>query len=138
VQLFYFGRAAGLFLLLTIGLWAAGCADSQQPGQPSEPDSIETQDGEQGSEPSVESSSVLEVAAEHRTCSDVGDCGAVYINCSACDGGCEGVNTQFETAYSEALECEGFDGPECDYDCHPSAGLTELLCDDGLCVIRPL
>ena len=138
MQLNYFRIATGLLLVMTVGLGTAGCTDSQQPAQPFEPESVETQDGEPDSEPVVESGSVLEVAAEHRTCSNVGDCGAVYINCSACEGGCEGVNSQFETSYIEALSCDDFSGPECDYDCHPAAGLTELLCEGGLCIVRGL
>ena len=77
----------------------------------------------------------LYVPDEHRSCETVADCAAIYINCSVCGGGCTGVHATCAEAYAKLLECSGYEGPECDYDCHPTQGLTTLACVEGLCTV---
>lgn len=80
----------------------------------------------------------LSIDDEHRGCVTVDDCRAVYIDCSGCENACTGVNAAYETTYSGVLDCSAFDGPQCDYDCHPQFGLTALRCDAGKCRVETL
>lgn len=88
-------------------------------------------------DPVVHGSSV-DVDDSHRSCATVEDCVAVYTDCSSCEGACTGVNQDYELQYTAALDCSEYDGPVCDYDCHPRAGLTELKCIEGLCSVEEL
>ncbi|MEL6178182.1 MAG: hypothetical protein AAFS10_04470 [Myxococcota bacterium] len=80
----------------------------------------------------------LEVNNDHRTCTTDADCVSVYTGCGACEGECQGVMADYAQAYGEALSCENYQGPECDFDCDPSFGLTELSCQQGLCTIATI
>ena len=76
----------------------------------------------------------IEVANEHRICTQTTECVGIYVHCSNCAlENCEGVHKDQASIYENQLNCAGFEGPECDYDCHPDQGLTQVLCDDGLC-----
>jgi len=77
----------------------------------------------------------LMVPNEHRTCETADDCAAIYIECSACEGGCQGVHGTCAAAYENLLDCSGYVGPVCDFDCHPKFNLTTLQCVEGLCTV---
>ena len=102
-------------------------------------DGLACQDGEcvEASEVTVTPGEELEVNAGHQGCETVADCAAVYIGCGACEGHCGGVNASYTSLYEEALVCDNYQGPECDFDCHPDFGLTELICDNGQCALIP-
>ncbi|MBT6177308.1 MAG: hypothetical protein HOI23_08660 [Deltaproteobacteria bacterium] len=125
-----------LCVLGTAGSWF-GCA-AETNSQDSGTENAQGSSSEESDASAIAVSSNLVVDDSHRMCAEAADCRAVYIDCTNCEGGCEGVNSQFETAYEEALNCDGFSGPQCDYDCHPSFGLTQILCEEGLCVVREL
>jgi len=125
-----------LCVLWTGGSWV-GCTVEDK-SQDSKTENARGSSSEESDASAIAVSSNLVVDDSHRMCAEAADCRAVYIDCTNCEGGCEGVNSQFETAYEEALSCDEFSGPQCDYDCHPSYGLTQLLCEEGLCVVREL
>ena len=79
----------------------------------------------------------IEVNDAHRVCSQTEDCVGIYVNCSNCSlENCEGIHKDHASLYANQLDCEGFDGPECDYDCHPNQGLTEVVCENDLCQVK--
>lgn len=84
-------------------------------------------------DPIVTPGSRLEVIASHQECETVDDCAAVVIGCGLCDDDCAGVSLEHMQVYEDALTCEGFQGPECDFDCRPEFGLTRLVCIENVC-----
>ena len=74
----------------------------------------------------------------HDYCDTVDDCVAIYTGCGNCENDCAAINTDLEGAYEGLLNCEAYDGPECDFDCHPDSGLTRLTCENNRCLIRDL
>ena len=147
-----FGRTLLTALCLMVGVAACGTdseTDDSATGTASASESAnggdDTQftdggDAESPTETSdpVVSGETVTVDEAHQGCETVEDCRAVYTDCSACEGGCAGVNADFEEDYVAALECDEYSGPVCDFDCHPQSGLTELLCDEGVCIIQAL
>ncbi|MFT6399868.1 MAG: hypothetical protein ACJAYU_004638 [Bradymonadia bacterium] len=85
--------------------------------------------------PVITPGSRLEVIASHQECETDDDCAVVIVGCGMCDGDCAGVSPEHVPGYEEALTCEGFDGPECDFDCRPEFGLTRLRCIENTCGI---
>ncbi len=84
-------------------------------------------------EPVITPGTQLEVVASHQECETADDCAAVVTGCGLCDGDCAGVRPEHVAAYEEALVCDAYDGPECDFDCRPEFGLTRLVCIENVC-----
>ena len=126
-------------LLAGMTLSAPGCGVRADTNEQDAEQGEETGDGgSSGSLDTVEAGESITVHEVHQGCEAVDDCRAVYIDCSACEGACAGVHREFEDLYVAALDCGSYEGIQCDYDCHPQAGLTELHCRDGLCLIEAL
>ncbi|MBR57029.1 MAG: hypothetical protein CMH54_03110 [Myxococcales bacterium] len=131
-------RTIGCLCLLLLGWSLAGCdtggdpiaatdssEDTVAPTAPCAPDQLV----------GLDPSQTVAVSNEHRACSSVDDCVAITVGCSLCGGDCTGVQSQCGEAYQALLDCSGYSGPECDYDCRPEMGLTTLDCVDGLCTV---
>jgi len=78
----------------------------------------------------------IEVDDAHRACEETSECVGIYVHCSNCAlENCEGVHKDHASNYENLLNCAGFDGPECDWDCHPISGLTQVVCENRTCKI---
>jgi hypothetical protein len=86
----------------------------------------------------IMSSENVEINDEHRACETAEDCRGFYSGCSSCPDACGAVNEAYVEVYAGALDCSNYMGPVCDFDCHPDNGLTEVACENNLCVLNTL
>ncbi len=75
----------------------------------------------------------LRVAPEDRTCANDGECTAILTQCSMCEGACTGVRVDRAARYEGALDCSGYHGSVCNYDCRPSFHIEAPRCVAGRC-----
>lgn len=75
----------------------------------------------------------LRVAPEDRTCARDSECTALLTQCSMCEGACTGVRLDRAARYEGALDCTGYRGNTCNYDCRPSFHIEAPRCVDGRC-----
>lgn len=78
----------------------------------------------------------LTVDEAHQACDQDEDCQTLYADCSSCV--CVGVAADYADLYADALDCTGYMGAECDYDCMPVFGLEEPRCVDHVCASVPV
>lgn len=75
----------------------------------------------------------LSVAAEDRGCARDDECTAILTQCSMCEGACTGVRSDRAGGYAGKLECSGYRGMVCNYDCRPSFKIEAPRCVSGRC-----
>ena len=79
------------------------------------------------------SSGTVAVADADRACTTDADCTAILTACSMCAGACTGVRIDRAAAYAGRLDCTGYTGQVCNYDCRPSFGIEQPRCVAGRC-----
>lgn len=82
--------------------------------------------------PSPSPSPTISVAEGDRACSSDDDCTAILTQCSMCEGACTGVRTDRADRY-RPLDCSGYHGELCNYDCRPSFEIEAPRCVAGRC-----
>lgn len=68
-----------------------------------------------------------------RACTADADCTAVLTQCSMCAGACTGVRVDRAASYDGTLDCAGYHGAVCNYDCRPSFHIEQPRCVGGRC-----
>ncbi|MCY1058930.1 hypothetical protein [Nannocystis sp. SCPEA4] len=124
-------RAVGLALL------AVTCGEARVAQPAPAPASVATP-AATATTPATESvpttnSPTLVVEADDRTCASDGDCTAILTQCSMCEGACTGVRVDRAARYDGKLDCAGYHGVVCNYDCRPSFKIEAPRCVAGRC-----
>jgi hypothetical protein len=120
-------RLAAVLVLFTLAC-AEPRAKQPAPGanaqQPTPPDSRPT--------PIPEPDPTIDVADADRSCSSDADCTAILTQCSMCEGACTGVRLDRAERYG-TLDCSGYRGAVCNYDCRPRFEIEAPRCVAGRC-----
>jgi hypothetical protein len=73
------------------------------------------------------------IADDDRTCERDADCTAILTQCSMCEGACTGVRIDRAARYEGRLDCTGYRGGLCNYDCRPEFKIEAPRCRDHKC-----
>lgn len=82
--------------------------------------------------PSREPEPTIDIADADRSCASDDDCTAILTQCSMCEGACTGVRVDRAERYG-TLDCSGYRGGVCNYDCRPSFEIEAPRCVAGRC-----
>lgn len=75
----------------------------------------------------------LPIDPADRTCTTDADCTAILTRCSMCAGACTGVRVDRAKKYDKQLDCKGYKGLMCNYDCRPEFKIEEPRCVASRC-----
>lgn len=75
----------------------------------------------------------LAIDVDDRACASDDDCTAILTRCSMCEGACTGVRVDRAARYDGELDCAGYRGAVCNYDCRPRFAIEAPRCVAGRC-----